>query len=75
MVGTVVLGQIVHGQEPAAVMAILRACVAVCAGLPESVALTVKVNVPAAEGVPEITPVVLPRVRPVGSDPAETDQE
>ncbi len=74
MVGTVVLGQIVHGQEPAAVMAMLRSCVAVCAGLPASVALMVKVKVPAAVGVPEITPVVLPRVRPVGSDPLEMDQ-
>ncbi len=50
-----------------------RALVAVCAvGVVLSVALTVKLNVPAAVGVPEI---VLPlRVNPVGSEPAEIDQ-
>ena len=37
-------------------------------------ALTVKLNVPAAVGVPEINPVVLFKVKPVGSAPLEIDQ-
>ena len=56
----------------AAPTTIERACVAVCAvGVVLSVALTVKLYVPEAVGVPEI---VLPlSVRPVGSEPAEMD--
>jgi hypothetical protein len=35
----------------------------------EFVALTVKLNVPEIEGVPEITPVVLFKLKPVGKLP------
>ena len=46
-----------------------KACIAVWAvGLVLSVALTVKLNVPTAAGVPLMAPVV-ERVSPVGSDP------
>jgi len=38
------------------------------------VALTEKLNVPAAVGVPEITPVVAFKVRPAGSTPLDIDQ-
>ena len=38
-------------------------------GVPESVTCTVKLNVPAALGVPEIVPLELPSVSPVGSEP------
>ena len=50
----------------------LSACVAVCALL--SVAFTVKLLVPAAVGVPEITPVLAASDMPVGSVPETTDQ-
>jgi hypothetical protein len=44
-------------------------------GVPwESVTLTVKLDVPVAEGVPEIVPVELPRDNPAGSEPLITDQ-
>jgi hypothetical protein len=49
-------------------------CVAVCAlGVIESVALTVKDDVPEAVGVPEITPPA-DKLRPVGREPAARDQ-
>jgi hypothetical protein len=43
-------------------------------GLVESVAVTVNVEAPATEGVPEIAPVALLRLSPVGSFPEVTDQ-
>ena len=52
----------------------LRAFVAVCAGEAESVALIVTLLVPAAVGVPEITPVLAPSVSPAGNEPTRTDQ-
>ena len=51
----------------------VAASVAVCAGLPESVAVIVNVLVPAAVGVPAMTPAVL-RLRPAGKVPAVTVQ-
>ena len=39
-----------------------------------SVRLTVNWKLPAAVGVPVSTPVGASRIRPGGSDPAETDQ-
>ena len=39
-----------------------------------SVNMTVKLYVPAVVGVPDIMPVDAPRVSPVGSAPADTDQ-
>src|ERR1700704_340242 len=51
-------------------MRILKACVAVCAGLLESVTITVKFDVTlGASGVPEIRPALL-RVKPDGNAPA-----
>ena len=40
----------------------------------EFVALTVKLNVPAAVGIPVIAPVASFKLRPFGSVPSETDQ-
>jgi hypothetical protein len=52
-----------------------RAFVAVAAGDAESVTFTVKlVAAPAVVGVPEMSPVVAFRLRPVGRAPAESDQ-
>jgi hypothetical protein len=47
--------------------------VAVIAGADESATEIVKVDVPVAVGVPEITPVAAFRVRPAGRVPAEID--
>jgi len=47
----------------------LRFAEAEVAGEPESVTLTVKLEVPAVVGVPEITPVAAASVRPAGSEP------
>ena len=57
----------------AATMVMLKALVAVCAGVPASVTRTVKLKVPAAVGVPEMTPLPL-SVNPVGSVPLAIDQ-
>ncbi len=54
------------------VIDIARDCV--CAGLPLSLTVTVKVNVPLAVGVPEITPLPAARLTPVGRVPFVTDQ-
>ena len=70
--GTVVLGQMVYSTVGAA-MVMLKALVAVCTGLLESVTWTVKLKVPAAVGVPEMTPLLL-SVNPVGSVPLAIDQ-
>ncbi len=43
-------------------------------GVVASVTLAVKVNVPAAEGVPVMAPVEALRLRPPGSAPVLTDQ-
>jgi hypothetical protein len=40
----------------------------------ESVTVTVKLEVPAVVGVPEMTPVAGAKVRPVGRVPTVTDQ-
>lgn len=55
-----------------ATMTIESAWVAVRAGFPESVALTVKLEVPAAVGVPETAPVDAFKERPDGRVPDET---
>jgi hypothetical protein len=52
------------------VIVIERAFVAFCAGLSESVTLTVKEKVPGVVGVPEITPVEALRASPGGREPA-----
>jgi len=46
----------------------------VCAGLPESVTVAVKLVVPLAVGVPEITPVAEASDRPAGRLPLVIDQ-
>jgi hypothetical protein len=46
----------------------------VCAGLPESATVAVKLNAPLAVGVPETIPVVAARLRPAGRVPEVTDQ-
>ena len=46
--------------------------VAVCTGEDESVTLTVNVEDPAVDGVPEITPVEAASVKPAGSEPVDT---
>lgn len=51
----------------------LKLAVAVVAGEPESVTLTVNVEDPLVVGVPEITPAV-ESVSPAGKVPEETDQ-
>lgn len=52
----------------------LNCFVGFCWGVPESVACTVKVAVPAVVGVPEITPVAAFNVKPAGSAPMVTVQ-
>lgn len=47
----------------------VKACCAVCCGECESTTPTVKVDAPDTEGVPEITPVVLLKLNPVGNAP------
>ncbi len=42
--------------------------------VPESLTVTVKLNVPRAVGTPEMPPVEALRDKPDGSDPALTDQ-
>jgi hypothetical protein len=50
-------------------MVIERAFVAVCAVVDESRACTVKEEVPAVVGVPEITPVEAFKLNPAGNEP------
>jgi hypothetical protein len=57
-----------------AVIEIESVCVADFCGELESVTLTVKLDWPAAVGVPEIIPPLALRVRPVGSAPEMIDQ-
>jgi hypothetical protein len=54
-------------------MAMLKALVAFCTGLPESLTCMVKLKVPGAVGVPEMTPVLLFSDRPAGSEPLAID--
>ena len=44
-------------------------------GLSESVTCAVKLEVPVAVGMPEMTPVPTPRPSPVGREPAVINQE
>src|SRR6476469_2438675 len=72
--GAAELDQIEQGQAPLAVgMVMLSACVATCTGLPASLVWTTKLKLPAAPGVPEITPVVGFRVRFAGREPLAMD--
>ncbi len=51
--------------------AIVRACVAVCLGVEESVTVAVKVKLPAPDGVPLRIPVLL-KAKPGGNVPLVT---
>ena len=51
-----------------------KSLVAMRVGIPVSVACTVKFDVPALVGVPEMTPVDASIVSPSGNEPALTDQ-
>src|SRR6202011_2139593 len=53
----------------ATVTTMLNALAAACCGVLESFAFIVKFDVPAAVGVPEITPVAVFSVRPAGNPP------
>jgi hypothetical protein len=72
----VVVGQIVHGQETTGKLAttMFSDWVAVRTGMLESLTCAVKLNAPAAVGVPVMAPVLLLRDRPVGNDPPEIAQ-
>lgn len=62
---------VIAGTAGGPAMVTVKGC---CAATPLlSVAFTVKVKLPAADGVPEIVPVVAPSERPAGNVPAETD--
>jgi hypothetical protein len=52
---------------------IVNACVIVRGGFAESVSWSVKLLVPVAVGVPEMTPVLGFKVSPAGSEPLITD--
>ncbi len=55
-------------------MVMLSGLVAVLTGMLASLACTVKLEVPAVEGVPEMVPLVALSVRPEGSNPLASDQ-
>jgi len=59
--------------EDAAAITIERAVDFVCAGLPASVTVTVKFEVPVAVGLPEIRPEAAFSVSPAGRLPEVTD--
>lgn len=52
-----------------AAMVMVKACCAACCGECESTTPTVKLDSPETEGVPEITPVMLLKLKPVGNAP------
>jgi hypothetical protein len=60
--------------ESGVTIAIERLALAVRVGLLESVAVTVKSEVPVVVGVPEMSPVEASRVSPEGNVPVVTDQ-
>ena len=66
--------EMVSGPAAGAPMTIESLTDRVCAGLPASLIVTVKLLVPVAVGVPEICPVAEARLSPAGKLPAVTDQ-
>jgi hypothetical protein len=60
--------------DPAATTESGNVAVAVCGDEAESLTVTPTVKLPLAAGVPDITPVVAPRLSPAGRLPPETDQ-
>ena len=73
VVVVVAVGAVVVVAQPGAIV-MVWGCVAVKAGALESATCTVKLNVPAAVGVPVIAPVAGAITRPGGRVPAVTDQ-
>jgi hypothetical protein len=71
-----VIGEVVvmASDDPAALTVIESAIVAVFVGVVASVTVTVKDDVPAVVGVPEITPVAATSASPPGRAPTVTDQ-
>ena len=67
--------EVVVTEKPGGETVIDRLAEAVLAGLLESVACTVKLEVPEALGVPVIAPLEALRLSPAGSDPLVTVQE
>lgn len=61
-------------EDVPAATTIERAADLVCTGLPASVTVTVKAEVPDAVGVPEIAPVAEDKVMPAGRLPVVTAQ-
>jgi hypothetical protein len=66
--------EIVNAGGVGAATTIERVTDLVCAGLPASVTVAVKLDVPLAVGVPEISPVLAPKASPAGRLPALMDQ-
>ncbi len=64
---------VVTTSELAAIVSV-KGCEAVAGVAAESLTATVKLNDPAANGVPLMTPVLTFSVKPFGKDPPETDQ-
>ena len=62
------------GAEEAVVMVMPSDPVAVCIGLLASLTRAIKLNVPAAVGVPVMAPLEELSARPVGRDPLAMDQ-
>jgi hypothetical protein len=60
--------------ESCGLMVMLSCFVTLCCGVPESVACTLKIDVPAVVGVPVICPAVL-NVNPAGRLPRVTDHD
>ena len=71
---TVAAGNEAEIANGGAVMTIESVADLVWAGLPESVTVAVNLLVPIAVGLPEISPVVVPRLSPAGRLPAVMDQ-
>ena len=65
--------EIVNAGGAAAATTIERGTDLVCAGLPASLTVTVKLDVPLAVGVPEIRPVLAIRLSPAGRLPPVMD--
>lgn len=66
----------VTGVDPAGAIARVKDLAAVCCvGAVESATFAVKLNVPDAVGVPEMTPLFAPRTNPVGKLPELRLQE
>jgi hypothetical protein len=66
--------EVIASGDPAAAMERGRVTVAVCAVAAESLTITVTLKLPLEVDVPEMIPVVAPRLRPAGRLPPAIDQ-